>query len=238
LFARSSAVKGQPLVESAGEVRSPLAGQPARHEVELTLTAGMNAHTIKSTEGFKVQGDTLALGDFKDLYELSCLNGWTMGNIATSPSELMLFYHELMNGHIVSPASLSRMMSFQSLTTGFATGTPYGFGLMVNEIRLPLENVRACNGLPGCKCSFFRCELQDVLIGHAGLDYGSGVPSIGYMPSLNLSFAIAINVGEVPIGMNSTLSTMTNYRGVLSFQCALLDAVIHEQLPRYPKFQC
>jgi CubicO group peptidase (beta-lactamase class C family) len=228
---RQSLSTAQPLVESADGPSQRM----SRHEAELDTSVELFPTASQRAD----ESETLKLGDFVDLYELSCLNGWTMGNIATNPSELMRFYHEVFIGdELLSPAAKSQMVDFKPLTTGFATGTPYGFGLMMTHISLPLRGVSSCNGLPGCKCSHSRCHFEDYQIGHAGLDYGSGVPRIGHMPSLNISYAIAINVGEEPIGMNSTLSSLQNYQGVLSFQCALLDAVIHEQLPDYPEFEC
>lgn len=58
------------------------------------------------------------LADFTDLYDASCLNGWTMGNIATTPSDVTQFYQAMFNGKIVSKDSLTEMQAWKPLTTG------------------------------------------------------------------------------------------------------------------------
>lgn len=65
------------------------------------------------------------LDDFTDLYDSSCLNGWTMGNIAASPAGITRFYHELFSGRLVSADGLSQMEAWKPLTQGFAPGTQY-----------------------------------------------------------------------------------------------------------------
>lgn len=183
---------------------------------------------------------TLDLSDFLDLYGMSCLNGWTMGNIATTPSEVTSFYHALFaEGAILSQASLAQMKAFLPLTTGFASGIGYGFGLMERPMSLSLRNVHSCGTLPACQCEFRRCALVTHGYGHAGLDYGSGMPQIGFLPELNISYSVAYNVGESPIGMNATMGLYENF-GMASqtFLCQVLDAAIHAQLPDYPQFEC
>ena len=46
------------------------------------------------------------------------------------------------------------------------------------------------------------------MIGHAGLDYGSGFPTIGHLSELNVSFTIAANTGEFPMGKKREPSTV------------------------------
>lgn len=60
--------------------------------------------------------------EFIDIYGASCLNGWTMGNVATTPSDVARLYQALFSGALVSPSSLQQMTSFQPLTTGFNPG--------------------------------------------------------------------------------------------------------------------
>ena len=58
------------------------------------------------------------LTDFIDLWDYSCLNGWTMGNIATTASEISRFYYALANGQLITKASLAQMLDFVPLTNG------------------------------------------------------------------------------------------------------------------------
>ena len=61
----------------------------------------------------------------------------------------------------------------------------YGLGLMLGDLTVPLRGVHACGALPACKCQLFKCYFHTATVGHAGLDYGSGMPLIGYMTELN-----------------------------------------------------
>lgn len=176
--------------------------------------------------------------DFLDLYDMSCLNGWTMGDIATTPSEIAGFYHGLFGGRVVSPSALQRMTSWATLTTGFAKGTPYGYGLMQSQITIPLRGVHTCGALPACKCFFFVCSFSSPNVGHAGLDYGSGMQLIGHLSALNVSFAMASNAGEASMGMNFSLGYLENAMAVQLGACGLLDAVVHAAYPSYPPFAC
>ena len=78
----------------------------------------------------------LDLGDFVDLWDYSCLNGWTMGNIAASASDVSRFYHALAHGQLVSNASLTEMLHFLPLSGGTQprAGTPYGLGLIAMQL--------------------------------------------------------------------------------------------------------
>ena len=68
---------------------------------------------------------------------------------------------------------------------------------------LPFESV--------CKCSLFTgCMLSAKMIGHPGLDYGSGFPLIGFIKDINLSYALGANSGESPMGMNYSMGTLQN----------------------------
>ena len=177
--------------------------------------------------------------DFVDLYDDSCLNGWTMGNIATTPSEVTKFYHALFTEKIVSAESIKQMTTWKPLTTGFARGAPYGFALFLQQVKLPLDGVKRCNGLPYCKCSLFRgCEFQVDAVGHPGLDWGSGMPNVGLLVDLNISYAMASNTGENTMGMNTSIGVMENYGVLNDIYCDFFDILVHAQVPSYPKFKC
>lgn len=182
----------------------------------------------------------IRLSDFRDVIHDSCLNGWTMGNIATTPQDMVHFYHALfVRGTLLSPTWLKQMTQWQKLTTGFAPGSSYGLGLFAGELVLPLKGVYRCNGLPACKCALFRgCALHAHTVGHPGLDYGSGMPLMAFVTELNISYAVAVNAGESPMGMNSSLSLFENFRVLDQLYCRFIDIIVHAQLPSYPPLEC
>ena len=96
-----------------------------------------------------------------DIYDDSCLNGWTMGNIAATASDISRFYAHLAAGRIVTESSLAQMMTWHNLTynnrsitlPGAAPGTPYGLGLFQLLVRFWIDaSVVACGALPFCEC--------------------------------------------------------------------------------------
>lgn len=152
-------------------------------------------------------------------------------------------YHSVFTGKVLSPDSLRQMMDFKPFTAGgFAVGTPYGLGLMANPIRVPLATTSrsACEGFEHvCKChAIFGCFFEATYVGHAGLDYGSGFPTIGILTELNVSVAIGYNTGESPMGMNFTLGRLENRGLTQAIQCPFFDTVVHHALPGLPAFRC
>jgi CubicO group peptidase (beta-lactamase class C family) len=177
----------------------------------------------------------------EDLYDYSCLNGWTMGNIATAPSDVVRFYSALANGRIVSAASLAEMRTYQDLTAGYEPppGTPYGLGLLKQTIKMPLKGGAACTkNSQLCKCTFgFACKTHFESWGHPGLDWASGMPFLGVIPALNLSFALGFDSYE---GFNSTMTYQENkntyqYANTL---CESMGAAVHHRIPDFPEFDC
>ena len=69
---------------------------------------------------------------FQDLYFNSCLNGWTMGNIASSAQDLATFFFDLFTlpaeeGGFLKNASLLEMQKMKRLTDDWCEG-PTGYG--------------------------------------------------------------------------------------------------------------
>jgi hypothetical protein len=58
-----------------------------------------------------------------------CLNGWTCGNIVTTPRGIARFHYDLHLGRIVKKASLAQMLDFVSENAGWAP-MKYGLGSM------------------------------------------------------------------------------------------------------------
>ena len=129
---------------------------------------------------------------FVDLFETSCLNGWTCGNIAARPSALVQLVHRLFSPSVppsqrlVSNKSLSEMMSWHPFSVGFAVGYDYGLGLM----KYDLGEMAPKSGVPAD---------WTTLVGHTGQDYGSGAPLHHYNAKLDMSVVLAMNTDQ---GMN------------------------------------
>ena len=180
---------------------------------------------------------------FLDLQNFTCLNGWTMGNIALTPSDAVRFYSALAGGRIVSPDSLAQMRTFLPLTAGYnpPPGTPYGLGLLQQDQIFPLKGVtsfsKACIK-PFCQCkAIVACYFNATGWGHPGLDWGSGMPWLAHVPSLNLSFAMAFNSYS---GNNRTMTYDENhatetYREAF---CLAFAAVVQHVLPGFADFNC
>lgn len=178
--------------------------------------------------------------DFVDLFDASCLNGWTMGNVATTPSDMTRLYQAAFNGAIVSQSSLSQMQDWHPLTTGFAKGAPYGLGLFHQPIKIPIVGTD-CKGFDAlCKCTLLKgCHFADTQTGHPGLDYGSGFPSVlGHYTGLNASLAAAFNNGEEPMGMNFTMGGIENNYLTTYVNCRFIDAAVHLVHPTFPDLDC
>ena len=161
----------------------------------------------------------LTRDSFHDLYPDSCLNGWTMGNLATSASDVARFYHLLGTGQLVSASSWAQMQAFKPLTQGFAKGAGYGLGL----IDIP----------PHIKDATGRTVNWTDSVGHPGQDWGSSIGELGWYPNLNASMALATNTAGP---MNFTNGTETV--GIGGVFCDLVNAVVQHLHPGEPKLEC
>ena len=129
---------------------------------------------------------------FVDLFDTSCLNGWTCGNIAARPSALVRLVHHLFSPSVpsdkrlVKNESLAAMMDWHPFSAGFAVGYDYGLGLMKYDLgeMAPHSGVAA---------------KWTTLVGHSGQDYGSGAPLHHYNAQLDMSVVLAMNTDA---GMN------------------------------------
>jgi len=180
----------------------------------------------------------------QDLDDYSCLNGYTMGNIATSPSDVVRFYSALAGGRIVSNKSLGEMRTYQALTAGYnpPPGTPYGLGLLKQSMKFKLISTStssaACkkyNSL--CSCLFNICRTHINTWGHPGLDWASGMPFLGVISDLNMTFAMGFDSYG---GFNSSL-TYTENKETYNYyqtQCYGLNAAIHHVYSDFPTLDC
>jgi len=150
--------------------------------------------------------------NFTDIINLSCLNGWTMGNIAAPPLDLATFYHKLLiTKEIVSEASVKQMTEFKPMTTGWFPGMPYGLGLMIT-------------GYPSVHGGY------EAFVGHGGEDWGSGASVAGVHSQLGYGIAVTTNSNY---GMNCSLPDLTeNFYGSNSPTCQIIDA-LHSVLQKH-----
>ena len=176
---------------------------------------------------------------FTDLYNMSCYNGWTMGNIAATAPMISEFYAALANDRVVARSSLRQMLKFRKMggtLPGAMEGTPYGMGLFKLMVRFKLD-VTDCGALPLCSCSSAfgaGCIFAPATWGHGGLDWGSGFPMAGWIAGLNASFALGGTNGEgFPRGRNSSLTQEQNNAAYGTVWCAFIEAVTKEALPAY-----
>lgn len=118
---------------------------------------------------------------FEDLLNKSCLNGWTMGNIATTPKDLSSFFFDLFNlpgraGGFLKKPSLDSMMQFKRLNDTWCEGPNgpgscrYGMGMLVDQL--------GQDYWPLLNSSEDRKAVE--VLGHPGEDWGSGCSPCGY----------------------------------------------------------
>lgn len=143
--------------------------------------------------------------EYTDMYNSSCLNGWTMGNIAISAIDAAQFYYDLFAApygiggasggatgtglvpSVVSGFSRWKMSQLERIGPAdpWGQGIHYGYGTFdvmpgfSNEFTPPVTDNR-----------------DHDLIGHGGADYGTYLEG-GWHPALNVAIAIGVNKDEV-----------------------------------------
>jgi len=110
-----------------------------------------------------------------DMYNVSCTNGWTCGNLITNAAGAAAFVRALLGkgNRILSEASQKEMLKFRPITKGFGTGLGYGLGVM---------DMGAFSGT-GNSGSF---------VGHAGATYGFSSYT-GYVKDLDFGISVVSN---------------------------------------------
>ena len=175
-----------------------------------------------------IQAPALSEDMFADIREDSCLNGWTMGNIATTPRDIARFIWWLFAGRVVPQQWLNEMTQWKYITRGWAKCAPdapqpeitcmgYGLGLMRNPHAFPVIDPTDCDRSPGdCVCfptSAANRTCYAILIehGHLGEDWGSAMQVAGLFPRLNVSLVLGTNSAS---GMNFTGVSLGAWVGV------------------------
>jgi len=162
---------------------------------------------------------------FDDLAFSSCLNGWTMGNIASTGRDLATFFYDLFTlapeeGGFLNATSLQAMQDFKRLNDTWCQGPSgygsctYGMGLLSDQVGQDVWSV--LDGTQG--------SASDVrILGHPGEDWGSGCSPCGYNPKFG--FGICMAYTSV-IGMNCSGDFRVNYNAVQEATCRAYDAVL------------
>mmetsp|Transcript_128328 Transcript_128328/g.247323 ORF Transcript_128328/g.247323 Transcript_128328/m.247323 type:complete len:508 (+) Transcript_128328:101-1624(+) len=178
--------------------------------------------------------DSKANVSFVDLATSSCLNGWTMGNIASTGEDLATFFYDVFalagtgKGYVNS-TTLQLMQQWQPLNDTWCEG-PQGEG--------------SCQyGL-----AFFRDQFaQDIwvlkdpsqsldsvrVIGHPGEDWGSGCSPCGYNKAFNFGICVGYNSLQ---GMNCSMDWNLNSYATYEATCLIYDAVL--SIAGGPRLDC
>jgi D-alanyl-D-alanine carboxypeptidase len=67
-----------------------------------------------------------------DVFDVSCTNGWTCGNLISNAADAAFFVRALLGKgeRILTSRTQSEMFKFKPLTRDWSTGLPYGLGIM------------------------------------------------------------------------------------------------------------
>lgn len=161
---------------------------------------------------------------FLDLHDTSCLNGWTMGNIATTAEDLARFFYDV---HVLAPtgsgfvnaSSLAAMTDYHPLSDKWCFGPTgsgscmYGMGFMKDQMGQDVWPMLD----PNADADLVRVS------GHPGEDWGSGVSPCGY----NLAYGFGICIAYTSlVGMNCTADARSNANAVYEATCLAYDTVL------------
>jgi len=161
---------------------------------------------------------------FLDLEEVSCLNGWTMGNIMTTPTDLATFFYDMVtlspSGQgFVNATTLDMMTQYHSLSDTWCVGPSgpgscsYGLGLFKDQL--------------GQDYFYLQNSSENIekvrLTGHPGADWGSGVSPCGY--NTEYKFGVCIAYTSVT-GMNCSIDFTHNNYAIYETTCLAYDAVL------------
>eukprot|EP00854_Cymbomonas_tetramitiformis_P024663 gene24663-30009_t len=142
-----------------------------------------------------VESDNHTKYVFYDMIDYSCLNGWTMGNIATSGHDLSVFFRDLFQGKLLWQTSIREMMDWKMLVNSWCPGCYYGAGLFIED---PFKyNVKSGPG------------NDTYLLAHPGADWGSiSSPLCGYNTVHGLGLCLIANS---EYGMNCSASDVGTF---------------------------
>jgi CubicO group peptidase (beta-lactamase class C family) len=187
-------------------------------------------HQYTLRPGARESQEGVTAADFVDLYSCSCLNGWTMGNIAVTVRDAARFFHMLGSGQLTSAETLLEMQDWHNLTQGFGVGSlQYGLGLLNKSNQI-------AHDVTGATVNWTHHW------GHDGVDWGSKSTLNGYYPNLDAAVVLAQNTEgamnfSVP-GKQGVNHTTWSYGGHATFHCLLENAVLQFVHPDAPALAC
>jgi len=160
--------------------------------------------TMHGYQQAKFQARNIVPANGSDVYTMSCLQGWTCGNLAAPTASVAEFFWTLLGPPsrnpktaLLQPAMLDEMLSFKSgAYLGRASEFGYGLGMM---------NFTSMN---------WGFEYEGRLYGHNGLTYGFGAQSAYH---LDLDFAVTwVNNVEHWIGPDDRTGPDPVYTAVVN----------------------
>jgi len=169
---------------------------------------------------------------YNDLAYNSCLNGWTMGNIATTAEDLATFFYDIFSPDgtgFVEAETLAKMKKYKRLQDKWCLG-PEGYGSCKYGLGFLWDQV----GQDVWPLLDPKTGLDSVRIqGHSGADWGSGCSPCGYNPTYKFGICIAYTS---TYGMNCSGDWRTNDDAIYEATCEVYDAVL--QVVGGPRLNC
>jgi len=178
-----------------------------------------------------------------DLIDDSCLNGWTMGNVASTGGNMASFFYDLFSTvslptgqRLVGEASMAEMLNFKPLVNAWCPNCAYGAGIII-----PTPGGAAMfPSLPPSRAN------ETVIKGHPGQDWGSGTsPLCGYNAAHKFGICLGYNSAK---GMNCSKGYGENLVAWVVASCRVLDAALNASggprlnctipAPAYPPVPC
>jgi hypothetical protein len=159
-----------------------------------------------------------------DLLHYSCLNGWSMGNVAASGHDLAQFFRDVFapstaaRQQLVKPETAAAMQNFSKLTNPWCPGCYYGLGTFQEN-----QYEGWARGDPE----------QAYMIGHTGQDWASGAALAGYIPYFNFAVSMMQNSKS---GLNCKMDPSEAGKFIAAASCVVLDAVL--RLYGHPGMDC
>jgi CubicO group peptidase (beta-lactamase class C family) len=164
---------------------------------------------------------------YTDLSASSCLNGWTMGNIASTGEDLATFFYDMYTlaptgkGYVNS-TTLEMMQQYKPLNDTWCYGPKgpgscsYGLSLFKDQFAQDVWIFADANA---------DADPDSVrVVGHPGEDWGSGVSPCGY----NKAYKFGICVGYNSLtGMNCSMDSRWSDYMIDEATCKIYDAVLN-----------
>lgn len=166
------------------------------------------------------RNDTTKEFGFFDIFDDSCLNAWTAGNLATTTLDLARFWDHLFKTRLTTADRLAEMKAFAPLTSGWMEGLEYGLGIMASTWK-DTAGAFVPEGL--------------MVLGHGGEDYGSSTFLNGFVPYLNASFVLATTSDW---GTNCSLTMTENANANHDGACVAYNAILQAVSSKFPKLDC